>query len=86
MNAHSSSASPSQASASKFHGSKHMSNEQLKDLNLSLTDTPQILFTQYTDFNASFEPNTTTHINYSTIRGFSETDSVSFSGAGFLFL
>ena len=62
MDAYSSSADPSQAFDSRYHDSFSMSNQQWETHNLPLVDTPQISFTQYTNFNASSEPTITSHI------------------------
>ena len=63
MDANSSSVRPSQASDFRYHGSFSLSNEQWEAWNLPLSDTPQISFTQCTNFNASSDiPSTALHI------------------------
>ena len=62
MDAYSSSANPSQPSGSRVNRSFSLNNEEWLALNLPLANTPQILFTQSSDFNASFEPATNTYI------------------------
>ena len=61
MDTNSSSVGPSQASSSTFHGPFSLSNEHWEALNLPMSDTPQIPFTQFTDFNASSDIPTTPH-------------------------
>jgi len=50
-----------------WYGTFSLSNKQWEALNLSLSDTPQIPFTQFTDFNASSDiPTTPHHIHISS--------------------
>ena len=61
MDVNSSSAGPNQASDYTFHGTFSLSNKQWEALNLPLSDTPQISFTQFTDFNTSSDIPITPH-------------------------
>jgi len=61
MDLNSSSAGASQTSGFKYYDSFSLNNEQWETLNLPLSDTLQILFTQYTYFNVSSESRTISH-------------------------
>ena len=60
-------AGSSEASDFRFRDNFSFSNEHWKVLNLSLDGTPQISFTQYTNFNASSDiSSTVSHITISS--------------------